>query len=126
MDRRLRHDSTGTTAVEFALLLPVMLMLLMGVLEFGRALWLRQDMQFAVEEAARYALAEDTATTAAISAKASSRLAAVGPVGAAIVVTTTVDADAVTIVATSDFATVVPGLLPPGTATLSARARLPR
>lgn len=126
MTRRLHHDCVGTTAVEFALLLPVLLMLLMAVLEFGRALWLRQDMQFAVEEAARYALAEDSATASAISAKASSRLVAVGPAGAAVQVTTTLDADTVTIVATADFATLVPGLLPPGIATLSARSRLPR
>lgn len=116
----LAQDRRGATAVEFALLLPVMLTLLMAVLETGRALWLRQDMQFAVEEAARFALVEPSATVTAISAKASSRVA-VGTL-----VATALDADSVTVTATADFAPVVPGLLPPGTVTLSARARLPR
>lgn len=122
---RLRPDCVGATAVEFALLLPVMLMLLSGMLEFGRAMWIRQDMQFAVEEAVRYALAEDTSSANAISARASALMAAVGP-ATAITVTTTLAADSVTVVASVDFAPVLSGLLPPGAITLSARARMPR
>lgn len=125
MCARLHRDCRGATAVEFALLLPVLLVLLMAVLELGRALWLRQDMQFAVEEAARFALVEDAATASAIVARAAARMAAVGP-AAATQLTATLDADAVTVTATADFAPVVAGLLPPGTVTLTARARLPR
>lgn len=126
MSRCLRHDRMGTTAVEFALLLPVMLALLAAMLEFGRAMWLRQDMQFAVEEAVRYALAEDTATATAISARASARMGTVGPAAAGVAVTTTLAADSVTVVASTDFAPILSGLLPPGAITLSARARMPR
>ncbi|HLO77311.1 MAG TPA: TadE/TadG family type IV pilus assembly protein [Magnetospirillum sp.] len=123
---RLHRDCTGAMAVEFALLLPVLLLMLTGILEFGRAMWIRQDMQFAVEEAARYALANDTASVTAISAKVSARLGAVGPAGVPMTVTTTVDADAITVTASADFATVIPGILPQGNAVLSARCRLPR
>lgn len=122
----LGRDSSGASAVEFAMVLPVLLAVLVGVLEFGRALWLRHDMQFAVEEAARFALANDTATTTAISARASSRLAAIGPNSAVVQIATIIDAAAVTITASTDFQPVVPGLLPPGTITLTARARMPR
>lgn len=126
MSARLHRDCRGATAVEFALLLPVLLAVLLAVLEFGRALWLRQDMQFAVEEAARFALVDETATSAAIVARAAARMAAVGPAAAATQLTATLDAGAVTVTATTDFAPVVPGLLPPGAVTLTARARLPR
>lgn len=118
--RRLCRDRRGATAVEFALVLPVLLTVLTAVLELGRALWLRQDMQFAVEEAARFALVESAATVTAVNARAASHLAA------GIQVATVLDAGAVTVTATTDFAPVVPGLLPPGAVTLSARARLPR
>lgn len=122
----LHRNCAGSTAVEFAMVLPVLLAVVMGVLEFGRAMWLRHDMQFAVEEAARFALVNDTATTTAISAVASSRLAAVGPGGGDVTIGTALDAAAVTVTATSDFQTLVPGLLPSGAITLTARARLPR
>lgn len=121
----LSRNCAGTTAVEFALLLPVLLAVVMGVLEFGRAIWLRHDMQFAVEEAARFALANDTASATAINAVASARMAAAGPDNA-ILVATAIDANAVTITATLDFAPLVSGLLPTDMVTLTARARMPR
>lgn len=122
----LHKNCAGSTAVEFAMVLPVLLAVVLGVLEFGRALWLRHDMQFAVEEAARFALANDTATATAISAVASSRLAAVGPGSAAVTIATVLDAGAVTVTATNNFQTLVPGLLPDGMVTLTARSRIPR
>lgn len=121
----LHRNCSGATAVEFALVLPVLLAVLAGVLEFGRALWLRHDMQFAVEEAARFALANDTASATAISTRASTRLAAVGP-ESVVQIATVLDATAVTITASTDFQFIVPGLLPPGAITLTARARMPR
>lgn len=121
----LSRNCAGTTAVEFALLLPVLLAVVMGVLEFGRAMWLRHDMQFAVEEAARFALANDTASATAINAVASARMAAAGPDNA-MRVTTAIDANAVTVTAALDFAPVVSGLLPADMVTLTARARMPR
>lgn len=122
---RLPRDCRGSTAVEFAMVLPLLVAVVFGVLEFGRAMWMRQSMQFAVEEAARYALANTTASATAISTIASARLATVGP-DAGIAVATTLDANAVTVTASADFQTIVPGLLPAGAVTLTARSRLPR
>ncbi len=53
--RLLRLGSGGASAVEFALLLPVLLAFLLGIEEFGRALWTQAALQFAVEAAARCA-----------------------------------------------------------------------
>ncbi len=53
--RTLRHSNRGTTAIEFAMLFPVYLLMLFGVIEFGRLLWTQSTLQQAVEAAARCA-----------------------------------------------------------------------
>jgi Flp pilus assembly protein TadG len=45
----------GAAAVETALLLPVLFLLLLGVIELGRLAWTRTALTFAVQEAARCA-----------------------------------------------------------------------
>ncbi len=41
----LRHDRSGASAVEFALVLMPLLMLAFGVIEYGRLLWTKQALQ---------------------------------------------------------------------------------
>ena len=53
--RRFARASDGATAVEFAIVAPVLLMLLLGIMEAGRALWTQNALNFAVEQAARCA-----------------------------------------------------------------------
>jgi Flp pilus assembly protein TadG len=55
MTRQLIRDDLGAAAVEFALTVPVLLLLLLGVSEFGRLLWTQNSIQYAVEQAARCA-----------------------------------------------------------------------
>jgi Flp pilus assembly protein TadG len=43
--RSLARASAGATAVEFAMVLPMFLMLVFGTIEFGRVLWTRQALQ---------------------------------------------------------------------------------
>ena len=52
---RLWHSRRAATAVEFALVAPVFLMMTIGVLEMGRAMFIKSAIQFTVEETARYA-----------------------------------------------------------------------
>lgn len=126
MGRRLSRDSSGATAVEFALILPLILVLLGGMLEFGRAMWVRQDLQFAVEEAVRYGLAHDTISADTISARVTDAMQAVGPSSSAVTVTTTLAADSITVTASVNFVPVFSGIIPDNALTLSARARMPR
>ena len=58
--RELPHDSRGVSAVEFALLAPVFLGILLVVFEFGFAFYARAVLQGAVDEAARTATLENT------------------------------------------------------------------
>jgi Flp pilus assembly protein TadG len=45
----------GNAAIEVALTLPAVLLLIFGIIEFGRALWLKSALDFSVVEAARCA-----------------------------------------------------------------------
>lgn len=54
--RRLRDDCRGVSVVEFALLAPVFLGLVIGAIEFGRAAYTQGVVSFAAEEATRYAV----------------------------------------------------------------------
>ena len=51
--RRFRHDARGATAVEFGLILPVFLMLVVGVINVSLLTNAVSSMNFAVQEAAR-------------------------------------------------------------------------
>ncbi len=58
MMRPLRHLSradNGVAAMEFALVLPVLLLLVLGIIEFGRFMWVDNTLRHAVQEGARCA-----------------------------------------------------------------------
>ena len=77
--RTLVRCRRGTAAVEAAFVLPVLLLLLLGILEFGRMFWAQASLDFAVQETARCAsVRPDLCGTAeAASAYAAARIAAV-------------------------------------------------
>ncbi len=62
---RLWRARDGATAIEMAFLLPVFMLFLLGICEFGRALWTQTALQFAVEAAARCAAISPSLCTAA-------------------------------------------------------------
>ena len=64
--RRLTVDRRGTSALEFSFIALPLIVLLVAIVEFGRAFWVRNLMQFAVEEAGRYAMVNTSATTTAV------------------------------------------------------------
>jgi Flp pilus assembly protein TadG len=86
----LLSDRRGATVVEFALILPPFLLLLFGVVEFGRALWTQSALHFAVEEAARCAAVDATncATATQVQQFAVSRAAGLGLTNAVFSLTT--------------------------------------
>ena len=51
--RWLFANRDGGAAVEFALGMPVLLLAMLGVVEFGRLLWTQNALHYAVQEAAR-------------------------------------------------------------------------
>ena len=60
--RRLRKflaDPRGATAAEFALILPVALLFLLGIIDVGRYFWTINKLEKAVQVGTRYAVATD-------------------------------------------------------------------
>src|SRR4051794_24295653 len=74
---RCRKCRKGSVAIEFALIIPVALMVLVGIVEVGRAMWIRASLQFAVEEGARYMMVHQNAADDELSAFALDKLVGV-------------------------------------------------
>src|SRR6266481_5685627 len=51
--RRLAGACEGVEAIEFAIILPVFLLFILGCIEFGRLFWTQSELQYATEAAAR-------------------------------------------------------------------------
>ncbi len=124
MIRRLTTCRRASTTVEFAILLPVMLGFMFGIIEFGRAMWIKQTLQYAVESASRTALADATLGAGAISGAVSAAL--LGLQGLNPVITVTSSPTQITVAASYNFTFLVPNLLPFGPITLTAQSNLPR
>ncbi len=60
MSLRLRHDRRGQSLVEFALILPIFILLLVGLFDFGRAIYGYNTISNAAREAARVAIVNQT------------------------------------------------------------------
>ena len=64
----------GAEALEFAFAFPVLLVMLYGIFEFGRFLWIQNTLEYAVEEAARSAIVGGTTSSSTISAVVESKI----------------------------------------------------
>ena len=77
--RRLARGREGATAVEFALVAPVLFMLLLGLMDIGKAFWIQSALDFAVQETARCGVVQAAnpacSTPAALQAYAARRVA---------------------------------------------------
>ena len=77
---RRRRDDRGSTLVEFALVMPVILWILLGTLQYGYHYWALETAAATARDAARrYAVGTEQACTVA-EAQAVARGPAVGPV----------------------------------------------
>jgi Flp pilus assembly protein TadG len=77
--KSLRHDQQGTTAVEFAIIAPVFISLLIGTMALCLALFLVGSLHFAVEDGARCASVKTTICTDATSTIAYTQSRYMGP-----------------------------------------------
>jgi len=59
MIRRLIRADTGSTAAEFGMVLPLLIMFLLGTIDVGRFLWTCNRAEKAVQMGTRYAVATD-------------------------------------------------------------------
>ncbi len=114
----------GATAVEFAIVAPLFLTMAVGVIEVSRAMWIKASMQYAVEETARYALVNTSATTSALQTYAQTKLADTGVDTTGMTFNVTGDGTYADIQVSYTFQTLTT-LLPFPSLTLSAKSRVP-
>ena len=125
MPRRLWRDCEGNAAIEFGLVLPLLVVVLVGIIDYGHIYFTRLSMTNAAREGARVGVTmpESDAQTAAV-AKASSYLAQAG-VNAVVTATAPSQANpTVTLTVTIDPFEPLIGLIPtPGQLSVSASMR---
>lgn len=127
----LRGDRRGGAAIEFAILAPLLFTLLLGAVDMGRMFYVRQGLEYATEQAARYYMLNSSSTTATITTYLQGLM--VGGMGSSVNVsyadTTNCNSDAsvtcTTITATYSF-TFIASYLGLGTKTLTATAQAVR
>lgn len=61
--RRIRLDQSGSSAVEFALVLPLLLLLLFGIIDVGRWIWTYNEAEKAAQMGARFAVVSNSVTS---------------------------------------------------------------
>jgi Flp pilus assembly protein TadG len=83
--RRIRLARRGAHIVEMALVLPILIMIVFGIIEFSRANQIRQTVKQAAYEGARAGITMD-ATVANVQAQANSVLSSVGITGSTVTV----------------------------------------
>ena len=62
----LRRDRRGGAAIEFAILAPVLFGILFGIVEMGRMFYVRQALEYATEQAARYYMLNPTTDSGSV------------------------------------------------------------
>jgi hypothetical protein len=58
-----RSKTRGQAMVEFALIFPIFILLLVGMFDFGRVVWVNNTLATAAREAARYAIVHGSKST---------------------------------------------------------------
>ncbi len=62
MDRKTATDERGAAAVEFALILPLLVLMLVGIMDMGRMVYIRSILESAARAGAQAAFADPGAT----------------------------------------------------------------
>jgi Flp pilus assembly protein TadG len=75
--RRFRRDAGGAAAVEFAIVVPVFLMIMLSIWEFGYAQHKLSSIRYAMESASRSLLVNNTLTEAQLTTLVKAQLSSV-------------------------------------------------
>jgi Flp pilus assembly protein TadG len=112
--RKLFHkDEDGQSIIEFALVLPILLMVLFGITEFGRAIMVTNVLNTASREGARLGAVSNDSDSLSVKARVEEVLAA-AKINAKAIIIEFSSADAtVRVTVTTDFHVLSGGILDP-------------
>ena len=108
---RSKMASSGNATVEFALVLPLLLLVLFGITEFGRALMTTNILYTASREGARFAAVSAVSDSVSVRSRVIQVLAAANVAPKDIVVTFLPDNKSVEVSVTTDFNVLSAGVL---------------
>lgn len=77
--RRMLRSRRGAVVVEYALVIPSFLLLMFGIFDLGRMLWVRTTLQYAAEEAGRYVTINPGANLATVTTYLKDRVPTLDP-----------------------------------------------
>ena len=69
LGRGLGRDDSGAVAIEFAIVGTLLIAASLGIIEFGRAMQVRNELSFAADFAARQVLTDDTVADSVVESK---------------------------------------------------------
>ena len=120
----LRRCLRGASAVEFALVAPIFLILVFGTIELSRAMWIKATMQYAAEETTRYAIVNTSASSSTLQTYATNVVATYGVDTTDMTITASISSTTVLVTITMTFTALVPMLSLPDIS-LSAKSQIP-
>ena len=106
------RSTSGNAVVEFALVLPILLLVLFGITEFGRMIMTTNVLNTASREGARLAAVSPLGETAAVEARVNEVLAAARVEASTITVEYLPAANSVRVTVTADFDILSRSVLP--------------
>lgn len=77
--RAFARAREGVAAVEFALIAPSLVLVLLGLFEFGIFAWNRHSLEYATEETARVVMTKTVVTEADVATAIKSRVSGIAP-----------------------------------------------
>ncbi|HEX2115238.1 MAG TPA: TadE/TadG family type IV pilus assembly protein [Alphaproteobacteria bacterium] len=122
---QLARDRRGASTIELAFALPVFVVLLIGIFEFGRLFLTWSTIQYAAEQTGRFAMSRPNATAPELTAFLKEHIHGVARSSVVISVTPETEAGVpyMVIVARVNFSFI--GLFPIGPIDLEGRSRVP-
>jgi len=121
------RDRRGAAMVEFAFTAPVFIVSLLGIIEFGRAFWIRNSLQHAADETGHYAMIHTAATQDELVSYANQAAAPREAGGITVTMTNgTIGSVSCVTILTSYQAGIVIPFMPQTSITMVGRARVPQ
>ena len=118
---KVYRDEKGNAIIEFALVLPLLLLVLFGITEFGRAIMVTNVLHTASREGARLAVVSELSDTLSVQARVQEVCAASNITPKTILIEYSVETKSMRVSVTADFTVLSVSALPTFTGIIELR-----